>query len=79
MLLTLGLISGGTVFAEYLDTKFITRIPLAILSTLFIILSFISFMTGFIVSAINRRFEEMQVLMKKNVTRPTRHENSDSI
>ncbi len=69
ILLILGLIAGGTVIIEYVQTKFITRIPLAVLSTLLIILSFISFMTGFIVSAINRRFEEMQILMKKIVNK----------
>lgn len=69
ILLLLGLIAGGTVLVEYIQTQFITRVPLAVLSTLLIIISFISFMTGFIVSAINRRFEEMQVLMKKNVNK----------
>ncbi|MFA6098548.1 MAG: glycosyltransferase family 2 protein [Patescibacteria group bacterium] len=67
ILLVLGLLSGGTVLIEYIQTKFVTRIPLAILSTLLIILSFISFMTGFIVSAINRRFEEMNIQIKKSL------------
>jgi glycosyltransferase involved in cell wall biosynthesis len=69
ILFILGLITGGTVIIEYIQTKFITRVPLAVLSTLLIILSFISFMTGFIVSAINRRFEEMQALMRKSTNR----------
>ncbi len=69
ILFILGLITGGMVIIEYIQTKFITRVPLAILSTLLFILSFISFMTGFIVSAINRRFEEMQALMRKSTNR----------
>ena len=66
-LFALGLVAGITVTVGYLQTGLVTRIPLAVLSTLLIILSFISMVTGFIVSAINRRFEEMQILLKKQL------------
>lgn len=69
ILLALGLIAGLTVALEYFRTGLVTRMPLAILSTLLIILSFISLITGFIVSAINRRFEEMQVILKKRLNK----------
>lgn len=67
ILFILGLIAGIIVTTGYFKTGLVTRIPLAILSTLLIILSIISLITGFIVSTINRRFREMQILLKKQL------------
>lgn len=55
----LGLLGGAEVITGYLKTGLVTRMPLAILSAGLVLLGAVIFLTGFIVSAINRRFAEM--------------------
>lgn len=61
----LGLIAGSNVVYQYLQTGIVQRLPLAVLSITLIIIGVIFFITGFIVSTINRRFKEIEVLFKK--------------
>ena len=58
----LGLLGGGVVLTDYLRTGLVPRLPLAILSAAMEILAAVFFATGFVVSAINRRFAEAAVL-----------------
>jgi glycosyltransferase involved in cell wall biosynthesis len=58
----LGLGGGAVVLTDYLQTGLVPRLPLAILSAMLILLSAVFFVTGFVVSAINRRFAEATAL-----------------
>lgn len=60
----LGLIAGSNVVYEYLQTGLVTRLPLAVLSITFIIIGVIFFVTGFIISTLNRRFREIDVFIR---------------
>lgn len=61
----LGLIGGLSVVYQYLEIGIVHRLPLAVLSITFIIIGVIFFITGFIVSTINRRFKEIEVFFKR--------------
>lgn len=61
----LGLIAGLSVVYQYLQTGIVQRLPLAVLSITLIIIGVIFFVTGFIVSTINRRFKEIEVFFKR--------------
>lgn len=61
----LGLIAGLSVVYQYLETGIVQRLPLAVLSITLIIIGVIFFITGFIVSTINRRFKEIEVFLKR--------------
>ena len=64
--LMVGLFFGAEVIIDYYEKgRIVTKIPSAILSTLLILISMISFIGGFTVSAINRRFDELTELLKK--------------
>ena len=58
----LGLCGGAVVLTDYLRTGLVPRLPLAILSATLILLASVFFVTGFVVSAINRRFAEAAAL-----------------
>lgn len=60
-----GLFFGLIVIFDYLQKGIVTRVPFAILSSLLIILGFSSFIGGFVVSSVNRRFEEILAIWKK--------------
>lgn len=61
----LGLLGGTAVITGYLKTGLVTRMPLAVLSAGLVLLAATIFLTGFIVSAINRRFAEMTALQAR--------------
>ena len=58
-LLFISLLSGSIVIKEFLETRYITHVPLAIFATGNMILSIILFITGIILDSMNRRFEEI--------------------
>jgi glycosyltransferase involved in cell wall biosynthesis len=58
----IGLSGGAIVVIDYLRTGLVPRLPLAILSAMLILLAAVFFVTGFVVSAINRRFAEATAL-----------------
>jgi hypothetical protein len=57
-----GLSGGVVVVIDYLRTGLVPRLPLAILSATLMLLAAVFFVTGLIVSAINRRFAEAAAL-----------------
>jgi hypothetical protein len=57
-----GLLGGAIVLMEFLRTGLVLRLPLAVLSAALVLLAAVFFVTGFVVSAINRRFAEMSAL-----------------
>ena len=59
LLLFLSLLSGSVVIEEYLRTRYISRVPLAIFASGTMILSIIFFVTGVILDSVNRRFDEL--------------------
>lgn len=59
VLLLISLLSGSVVIKEFLETKYIARIPLAIFASGTMILSIILFVTGIILDSANRRFDEL--------------------
>lgn len=60
-----GFISGGAVVEQYYKTGTIGRIPLAILSIALVIVGVNSIISGLILSAVNRRQRELEIIMKK--------------
>jgi glycosyltransferase involved in cell wall biosynthesis len=65
LILCAGVAGGSVVISDYLRTGLVPRLPLAILSSVLILLAAVFLATGFIVSAINRRFAEMSVLSER--------------
>jgi glycosyltransferase involved in cell wall biosynthesis len=59
ILLVISLVSGSVVITEFLETRYITHIPLAIFASGTMILSIILFITGIILDSTNRRFDEI--------------------
>lgn len=59
ILFIISLLSGSVVIEEYLESRFITHVPLAIFATGSMILSVVSFITGVILDSVNRRFDEL--------------------
>ncbi len=57
--------TGTIVILDYLEKGIVTRVPFAIVTSMLVISGLICFIGGFIVSAINRRFEELAELQKK--------------
>jgi hypothetical protein len=64
MLLFISLLSGSVVIFEFLETRYITHVPLAIFATGTMILSIILFITGVILDSANRRFDEIYNFIK---------------
>jgi glycosyltransferase involved in cell wall biosynthesis len=65
VLLVISLISGYVVVKEFVETKYITHVPLAIFASGAMILAILSFATGVILDSVNRRFDELRNLIKK--------------
>jgi glycosyltransferase involved in cell wall biosynthesis len=59
ILLGISLSSGFVVIREFLETRYITHVPLAIFASGAMILSIILFVTGVILDSVNRRFDEI--------------------
>jgi len=59
ILLLISLVSGFVVIKEFLETRYITHVPLAIFASGTMILSIILFVTGVILDSANRRFDEI--------------------
>jgi len=55
----LSLTAGSVVIAEFIETRYISHTPLAILASGLMILSFVFFITGLILDCTNRRFDEL--------------------
>lgn len=66
LFLLMGFCTGFIVIVDYLQKGIVTRVPFAILTSLLIIVSFLCFIGGFIVGAVNRRFSELNELIKKS-------------
>ncbi len=63
-----GILSGWVVVKEFLDTRYITHVPLAIFAVGSVIVSFLLWGAGLILDAINRRFNEIFDLQIKKRT-----------
>jgi glycosyltransferase involved in cell wall biosynthesis len=59
VMLLISLLSGSVVIIEFLETRYITHVPLAIFASGTMILSIILFITGVILDSANRRFDEI--------------------
>jgi glycosyltransferase involved in cell wall biosynthesis len=64
--LLISLLSGYVVVQEFIKTRFITHVPLAIFASGTMILAIISFITGVILDSVNRRFDELYSYLKTN-------------
>lgn len=64
-LLMLSLMWGVPVVREYLEFKYVYRLPSAILSSALFILSLLFFIAGFIVHTIDKRFDEIYFMLKR--------------
>lgn len=62
--LILSLSSGYVVVKEFIETRYIKHVPLAIFASGTIILSIISFVTGVTLDSINKRFDELHSFIK---------------
>ena len=65
VILLAGMLGGLVVVLDFLRTGMVPRLPLAILSSALVLLAAVFLVTGFVVSAINRRFAEMEVLTNR--------------
>jgi glycosyltransferase involved in cell wall biosynthesis len=59
LLFCISLLSGSVVINEYIKTRYITHVPLAIFASGTMILSLIMIVTGVILDSVNRRFDEL--------------------
>ncbi len=64
--LLVSLISGYVVVEEFVETRYITHVPLAIFASGTMILAIISFVTGIILDSVNRRFDELYSYLKSD-------------
>lgn len=62
-----GLAFGSIVVREYLLTGLVLRLPMALLAVGLVLLSVLVILSGFIISTINRRFTEVDSLLKKRI------------
>lgn len=60
-----GLLSGSVIVIEYVHTGLIQRVPTAILTIALVLVGVNSFISGLILSAVNRRYRELEVIMKR--------------
>lgn len=60
-----GMFFGSVVISEYYKTGFISRVPTAILSIALVIVGVNAMISGLILSAVNRRQREMEIIFKK--------------
>jgi glycosyltransferase involved in cell wall biosynthesis len=63
-LLLVSLLAGSVVVLEFIETRYITHVPLAIMASGAMILSIILFVTGVMLDSINRRFDEVYNYLK---------------
>lgn len=63
--LMISLLAGSVVIQEFIETRYILHVPLAIFATGTMILSIIFFMTGIIADAVNRRFDELHNFIRQ--------------
>jgi glycosyltransferase involved in cell wall biosynthesis len=66
LFLLISLFSGYVVVEEFIETKYITHVPLAIFASGTMILAIISFVTGIILDSVNRRVDELYSYLKSN-------------
>jgi glycosyltransferase involved in cell wall biosynthesis len=66
LFLLISLLAGYVVIKEFVETRYITHVPLAIFASGTMILSIISFITGIILDSVNRRFDELYSYLKGN-------------
>lgn len=66
VLFFISLLSGSVVIDEFIRTRYIRHVPLAIFASGTMILSIISFVTGIILDSVNRRFDELYNFIKVN-------------
>lgn len=64
VLVLLSLSSGMVVITEYVETRYIRRVPLAIFATGTMILAMLSFITGIVLDSVNRRFTELYTFIR---------------
>ena len=64
--LLISLLSGYIVVDEFIETRYITHVPLAIFASGTMILAIISFVTGIILDSVNRRVDELYSYLKSN-------------
>lgn len=63
--ITAGMLFGSVVVIEYYRTGFISRVPTAILSIALIIIGINAIISGLILSAVNRRQKETEVIIRQ--------------
>ncbi len=64
ILFLVSLISGSVVIREFIKTRYITHVPLAVFASGTGILSIIVFATGIVLDSINKRFDELTNFVK---------------
>jgi len=62
-----GIFFGSIIIEEYYKTGFISRVPTAILSIALVIVGVNAMISGLILSAINRRHRETEIMIKQTV------------
>ncbi len=60
-----GMILGSVIIQEFIQTGEVLRMPTALLSIGLVLIGVFVWLTGFMISTINRRFNELDTLMKK--------------
>ena len=64
-----GALAGWVVVKEFIDTRYITHVPLAIFAVGSVLVSFLFYGVGLILDTINRRFNEIFDVQIKNQQR----------
>lgn len=64
LMLLISLLSGSVVITEFIETRYIRRVPLAIFAAGTMTLSLILFVTGVMLDSANRRFDELYNFIK---------------
>lgn len=65
LLVVSGIFFGSTVIVEYIRTGLIHRMPTALLSVTLLLIGINAIISGLILSAVNRRYREMEVFLKR--------------
>jgi glycosyltransferase involved in cell wall biosynthesis len=72
LLMVLGLIPGIVVIAEFIETGLVPRLPSAVLAVALELAGMLSIVVGLVLSAIARRFAELESRMEMLIGRPPR-------
>jgi glycosyltransferase involved in cell wall biosynthesis len=64
ILFLVSLVSGSVVITEFIETRYITHVPLAVFASGTGILSIIVFATGIVLDSVNKRFDELTNCVK---------------